>query len=87
MGMRRIILPAGFTIFFLHYLTNGTIFGGEKNIQNEMCILIFSKIFLIWGIVHRDIIINVKHHHVKYQLTLSDFNKTWFFSKMFERKS
>jgi hypothetical protein len=35
----------------------------------------FSKTFLI-RVIQRDIVINVKYIHVKYQLFLLDFNET-----------
>ena len=52
----------------------------KKVIGYKMCVLIFStilsKTFLILRRIWRDIVINVKSLHVKYQLFLSDFNKT-----------
>jgi hypothetical protein len=75
------------TIFFSHYLINGTIFG-EKVTEHKMCVLIFSiilsKIFLILRKIKRYITTNVHTCiisvgllllHVKYPLFLSDFNE------------
>jgi len=49
MRMRHIVicgLPRS-TIFFPHYLINGTIFGGEKKVtQHKVCVLIFSTTFV-----------------------------------------
>jgi len=70
----------GSTIFFPHYLTNGTIFG-EKSL-NTKCVFWFalqglSQTFLILRRNKRDIIKNVNRLHVKYRLFLLDCNETW----------
>ena len=49
MRMRPIILSSvalsGCTIFFPHYVTKGTIFGGKNFIDQQICVLIFSTNF------------------------------------------
>ena len=48
------ILICGLSWFYhivLHYLINGTIFGGGEVIDNEMCVAIFSTTF-VWNIFH-----------------------------------
>ena len=55
-------LPSS-TIFFQHYLLNGTIFGGKKVIDRKICLLIFctilSETFLILRTNGRDTAIKV----------------------------
>jgi UDP-N-acetylglucosamine:LPS N-acetylglucosamine transferase len=92
MRMRHIVicvLPA-FTIFFLHYLTKGTIFE-KKMLFNIKYVLIFSRnlseTFLILRRTERDIIINVYWYSHKVQIFFSDFNETIIFSVDFLRNS
>ena len=69
---------SGSTIFFRHYLINGTI-SGKKHLLNIKCVFrfslqILSKTFLILRRIDRYIVINVKMSAVKYSLYLSGFN-------------
>ena len=65
MRMRHIVICglSGSTIFFPHYLINGTIFGGEGgSIQHEMCwfsLQLLYENFLIISRTERDMIKNV----------------------------
>ena len=77
---------------FLHYLINGTIFGGKKVIVHKKCIVIFSNSFClkhfaskeelseIWSKVYIDL-------HVKWPLYLSDFSGHCIFSTDFGKYS
>jgi hypothetical protein len=74
---------------FRHYVINYDF--REKNLLKINCVFSFplqllSKTFLILRRNKRDIVINVKSLHVKYQLFLSDFNKSWIFSTDFRKK-
>ena len=42
---------SGYTIFFSHYLINGTIFGKKKVTEHKICFLLFSTTF-VWNIFH-----------------------------------
>jgi hypothetical protein len=73
---------SGCTVFFPHYLINGTIFG--KRLLNIKCVFWFylqllSETFIILRRIQRDIIINVHRSSCKVPLLLSDFNETWIF--------
>ena len=63
--MRHIVIYglSGFTIFFPHYLINGTIFGKKKVTEHTMCVLSsptnLSETFLILRRNERDMIQNV----------------------------
>ena len=75
---------------FPHYLINGAIFG--KKLLEINCVFwfslqLFSEIFLILGIIQRDVFTKVKSLHVKYQLFLSDFNETWISQQIFDKTS
>jgi len=78
------------TIFFPHYLINGTIFG-KKVIEHKICIFIFFRTF-VWNIslhllFERFLILGRTEIsklytglHIKYPFLFSDFNETWIFS-------
>ena len=79
---------SGYTIFF-HIIINGTIFE-NKDTENKMCILIFFTTF-VWNISNsrknrarcdKKVYIGA---HVKYTLSLSDFNECWIFSPEFRK--
>jgi hypothetical protein len=82
------VLP-GCTIFFPRYLINGMIF--EKKLLNTKCVFWFSlhllsETFLILGRIERDIIKKIYIGlYVKYQVFLSDFNKTWILLTYFRK--
>jgi hypothetical protein len=65
---------------FRYYLINGTIFGKEV-IEPKMCVLIFSKTFLILRIIKRGIVVNVKTSSCKVHAIFFflDFNETSIF--------
>jgi hypothetical protein len=73
------------TVFFAHYLINGTII--ETSLLNTKCV-IFSTTF-VWNISHSKrnwVRHDKKMHtglHVKQPFFLSDFNKTCIFSTYF----
>ena len=76
---------------FRHYLIKGTIFEKKKKLLNVKCefwfsVQLLSKIFLILRIIQQDIIMNVKHRHVKCPLLLSNSNETWIFSTDFRKQ-
>jgi hypothetical protein len=80
---------SGCTIFFPHYLINGTIFG--KTLLNTKYVFWFSLqlLFETFDIlrIRRDIIVNVHHKSpCKYPLFLSDFNKIWIFWTHFRKQ-
>jgi len=64
------------TIFFC-IISQTARFSGEKNVDHEMCVLVFSRILsqglLILIKIQRGIIINVHRSYVKYLLCLMDF--------------
>jgi hypothetical protein len=66
------------TIFFAHYLINGTIFR-KKKILNFKCVFRFSVQILILRRIQRDTTTNVYTSSCKVRLFLSDFNETWIF--------
>ena len=71
---------SGFTTYF-KIISNSTIFG--KKLLNMKCVFwlslqLLSETFPIVRRIMRDIVINVKSLHIKYQLLLSDF-KTCIF--------
>ena len=80
MHVRHIVICGlrGSTVFFPHYLTNGTIFGGGLlNIKSvfEFSLQLLSETFLILKRNERDIIRKFIDLHVNYPLLLSDFNE------------
>ena len=80
---------SGSTIFFTHYLTNGTIFEEKKLLDMKSVFLFYvqnlSETFLILRRIQWNHIINVLGLHVKYSLFLSDFNETWIFLTNFKK--
>jgi len=48
MRMRHIVIcgPSCSTIFYTHYLINGTIFENKNVTEHKMCVLIFSTTFV-----------------------------------------
>jgi hypothetical protein len=74
---------------FLHYVTNGTIFG-KRLIEHKMCVLIFStnlsETLFAFKIIQRDIVINALRLHVKYSLFLSHFNEACILAECFIKK-
>jgi len=48
MRIRHIVICglSGYTIFFSHYLINGTIFGKKKVTEHKICFLLFSTTFV-----------------------------------------
>jgi hypothetical protein len=76
---------SGWTIFFPHYLINGTIFG--NTLLYIKCVFLFSlqllsEIFLILRIIQRDILIDA---HTKVQVTLFIFNCNFNFLDRFSK--
>ena len=74
--------------YFTRFLTNGTIFGGKKLLDTKCVFFIFSTTFA-WNISDSKkkwARYDKKKYgviHTKYSLFLSEFNKTWIFSKDF----
>jgi hypothetical protein len=90
--MRHIFICCYPAIYIIpHYLINGTIFEKRK-LLNPKCVFRFSlqllsKTFLILGRTERYLIKNVYRSSCKLPLFLSDLDKTWIFSKIFENFS
>jgi hypothetical protein len=88
------------TIFFSHYLMNGTIFRGRGGggrglyIFKIKCVFwvslqLLSETFFILRITERDVIKDKMyiHLHVKYPLFLSYLNETWLFFDRFSKNT
>ena len=92
MRMRRIVIcgPTGCTVFFPHYLINGTIFEKSYWIQNvcfdflyNFCLKHLSfweELSEMWSKMYISLLL-----HVKYRLLLSGFNETWIFLTEFRK--
>jgi hypothetical protein len=92
MRMRHIVICglSGYTIFFPHYLINGTIF--RKMLLNIKCVFwfalqILSETFLIVRSNGWDMIKMYISLHVKYPLFLSAFNEIWISSRDFGKNT
>ena len=90
MRMRNIVIrgPYGYTIFFPHYLTNGTIFGGGgEKLLNIKCVFWFTlqmvhETFLILRRLRRNII-NVHRSSCKVPAVLLDLHEALIFATDF----
>jgi len=83
--------PLWFYNIFPHYLTNGTIFGGEIT-EHKMCVYITSTSF-VWNISHSKNNCDSYDKKINIGLQLkcpslsSDFNEAWIFPTDFQKIS
>ena len=69
-----------------HIISQSAQFSEKKKVtEHKMCVLIFSRTFLILGRIQRHNAINIQMPYVKYPLFISKFNGTWILSTGFQK--